>query len=127
MFPRRGLGLARYDKMSKQQSLFCFLGGKGPLSESMMRRLRREKSRKKNCEDCRDRKFLPQWLETFPWLWLTYKEDSGLMFCKVRFLLNWFHLYRFSFCFVLVCLFFVGFLLFFLGGGGGGGVCFGAS
>ena len=42
-----------------------------------------EKSRKKDYEDCRDRKFLPQRLETF--LWLTYKEDSGLKFCKVRF------------------------------------------
>ena len=39
------------------------------------------------------------------------------------FLKNWFHLYHFIFCFVLVCLFVV--FLFFLGGEGG--VCFGAS
>ena len=48
MFPGRGLGLAHCDKMSKQQSLFRFLGGKRTLSDSAdERRLRREKSRKK--------------------------------------------------------------------------------
>ena len=69
--------------MSKQQSLFRFLGGKRPLSESANEKTEKRKEQKKNYEDCRDRKFLPQWLETFSWL--TYKEDSGLMFCKVRF------------------------------------------
>ena len=83
MFPRRGLGLARCDKMSKQQSLFRFLGGKRPLSESSDEKTEKRKEQKKSYEDCRDTKFLPQWLETFSWL--TYKEDLGLMFCKVRF------------------------------------------
>ena len=65
MFPRRGLGIARCDKLSKQQSLFRFLGGKRPLSESANEKTEKRKEQKKNYEDCRDRKFLPQWLETF--------------------------------------------------------------
>ena len=36
------------------------------------------------------------------------------MFCKVRFCFNWFHLYHFIFCFVLVCLF--GFVVVVVGG-----------
>ena len=46
MFPRRGLGLARCDKMSKQQSLFCFLGGKGLLSESADEKTEKRKEQK---------------------------------------------------------------------------------
>ena len=46
MFPRRGLGLARYNKMSKQQSLFHFLGGKRPLSESADKTEKRKEQRK---------------------------------------------------------------------------------
>ena len=47
MFPRRGLGLARCDKMSKQQSLFRFLGGKHPLSESADEKTEKRKEQKK--------------------------------------------------------------------------------
>ena len=119
MFPRRDLGLARCDKMSKQQSLFRFLGGKRPLSESADEKTKkRREQKKKTYEDCRDRKFLPQWLETFPWL--TYKKDSGLMFCKVRCFLIGFVFIILFLCFVLV--WFVCVCVW-----GGGGCCFGAS
>ena len=71
--------------------------------------------KKKNYEDCRDRKFLPQWLETFPWL--TYKEDSGLMFCKVRF-------FKIGFIFIILFLVLFSFVWGFFGRGGGGGCLF---
>ena len=73
-------------KSEKQQASlarFNFTGGaqaKRPLSSDEDTQEKRKKQ-KTSYEGVRERKFLPQWSEAFPWV--EYDDATGIMFCKV--------------------------------------------